>query len=202
MCSLSIPVIYIYVTQETALMVLVPLCILAIVIDFMSRKPNIVQKFMHSLFGDILRPHEKKGGFGLNGASWVLISAIVCVVIFPKLITVTGFTILIISDLSAALIGKKWGKTNFLDKSFEGSTAFVITAMIVVTVWGKIFQLPLSYFLIGYFASIVGAVFEASSTRFKIDDNLAIPVSIGFIMWFGNEIAKVINASYLDKIIF
>jgi len=117
--------------------------------------------------------------FHLNGATYVLLSAVFCVLVFPKLITITAFAVLIISDSTAALIGRRFGKHPFFRKSREGALAFFVSAVIVVLVTPKSAGLPTEY-LIGVLGAVVGSIVESAST---IDDNFSIPVSIGAVMW-------------------
>jgi len=96
-------------------------------------------------------------------------------------IFVTAFTILIISDTTAALIGRKFGKTRFLRKSFVGTLSFFISASIVILITPKVGNFPLEY-LIGFIAAFIGAIVENVSYGIA-DDNLTIPLSIGLTMW-------------------
>jgi dolichol kinase len=59
--------------------------------------------------------------------------------------------------------------------------AFFISASIVVFFTPKVQDLPAEY-IIGIIAAAVGAIVENISFGFA-DDNLAIPISIGFTMW-------------------
>lgn len=180
--SLSIPVVYYFISSETAALILVVLAGLALVLDWTRYLFDKVGKIFYKIFGFLLRKHEldsrKKN---LNGATYVLISALVGVLIFPKLIFVTAFTILIISDSMAALIGRKFGRIKFLSKSLEGTLAFFISACVVILFTPKIGNFPEEY-LIGFMSAFVGAIVENISFKF-MDDNLAIPVSVGFTMW-------------------
>ena len=92
----------------------------------------------------------------------------------------TAFTILIVSDTFAALIGRKFGRKKFMRKSVEGSTAFFIFALFVIAFTPKV-EYSMTEYLIGIIAAIVGTVVEASS--WNIDDNLSIPLSVGVVMW-------------------
>ncbi len=179
--SLSIPIGYIFVDQQTALYILIPLAIIAVVIDVMSKRNNVIHHLLYGYFGKILRPHERKK-FVLNGASWVLISASICVWIFPKIVMITAFSILIISDIAAALIGKRFGSVPFLDKSLAGTSAFIISAIIVCTIIGTFTNAPATYYIASYVSSVIGGIVEASSRRLKVDDNLSIPMSVGLVL--------------------
>jgi dolichol kinase len=181
-CSLSIPVIYYFIPRTDAIIILSILAFLAVVIDLSRYFIPSVAGIFYKTFGFLLRRHEvdnKKKN--LNGATYVLISALICVIIFPKVLFITAFTILIISDSMAALIGRKFGKTKFLAKSLEGTLAFFISAIVVVLFTPKIEGLAAEYF-IGIAAAAIGAIVENISFGFA-DDNLSIPLSIGLFMW-------------------
>lgn len=198
--SLSIPIIYVFINRGLALKIIIPVTMLSIIIDILSKRNIFVKKFFRDNFGGMLREHEIKKSYVLNGASWVLISASICILLFPKVITITAFTILILSDLAAALYGRRFGKTPFLDKSLEGSSAFVVTACIVIIAVGIYFTAPLSFYLVAIPSAIIGAIVEAASKRLKVDDNLSIPLSIGFLMWGGAIIAATLNQPFLQII--
>ncbi|RJP58045.1 MAG: dolichol kinase [Ignavibacteriales bacterium] len=180
--SLSIPVIYYFITRELALTILVPLVIFSIALDLLRYQNPSIGKVFYKLFGFLLREHEKDHEKrNLSGATYVLIAAVLTVLIFPKVITVSAFAILIISDISAALIGRRFGRIKFLSKSLEGTAAFFISACIVIILAPKVDGLQLEY-IIGFIAAFVGAIAENISYGYA-DDNLTIPLSIGFTMW-------------------
>ena len=181
LASLSIPIIYYYVHRETALAFLLPMALVSIGIDVGRYHVPAIKQMVERMFDKILRPHERRAGL-LSGATYVLISALVCVAIFPKLITLTAFSILIVSDSSSAIFGRAFGKHRFLDKSLEGTLAFVVSAWLVILIVPKVGPIPMEYF-IGAFAAIVGGVAEAASVSLHMDDNFSIPVSIGLTMW-------------------
>lgn len=182
LCSLSIPIIYYFISRTSAIWILSGFTLFAVVLDLSRYLHPSIGKVFYKIFGFLLREHEidhtKKN---LNGATYVFISALICVVLFPKVIFLTGFTILIVSDSVAALIGRKFGKHKLLSKSLEGTLAFFISASIVVLFTPKIQGLPTEY-LIGFIAAAVGAIVENISFGFA-DDNLSIPISVGITMW-------------------
>jgi dolichol kinase len=182
LCSLSIPVIYYFIPQSTAIIILSIITGAAIILDVLRHYSPSVGKLFYMIFGFILRKHEvdsKKKN--LNGATYVFISALVSVIIFPKVLFLTAFPILIISDSTAALIGRKFGRHKFLAKSFEGTLAFFISASIVVLLTPKLNGSITEYF-IGIMAAAIGAIVENVSFGLA-DDNLTIPISVGLSMW-------------------
>jgi dolichol kinase len=182
LCSLSIPIIYYFIPKSTAIIILGILTLLAVVLDVSRHFFPVVGKLFNMIFGLILRKHEKdKKKKNLNGATYVFISALLGVIIFPKVLFLTAFPILIISDSTAALIGRKFGKHKFLAKSLEGTLAFFFSASIVVLFTPKLTGSINEYF-IGILAAAIGAIVENISFGYA-DDNLSIPIAVGLSMW-------------------
>ena len=181
LCSLSIPIIYYFISREEALFLLVPMTALFLGVDLLRHYHAPTARIFYETFGALLRKHEQDAAAKrLSGATHVLISASICVLIFPKLITITAFAILIISDSAAALVGRRYGSRKFLRKSLGGSAAFFLSALVVIAATPKISSGPGEY-VIAAVAAAIGTVIEAMSVG--IDDNLSIPISIGTLMW-------------------
>jgi dolichol kinase len=199
LCSLSIPILYIFFSKETMLMLLVPIMIIAVLGDIITKINPIMRTLYLKTFGFMLRKHEiQTNEMLLNGASWVMISAVLTIFFFPKIIAIVALSVLFISDIVAAIIGRKCGKKRFLGlkkKSWIGTISFFISAMVVVSIYGYIFAMPLSYFFVGIVASAIAAVAEAISNEvLRTDDNLAIPISFGIMMWVGDAfVVNVLN---------
>lgn len=184
LCSLSIPIIYAFIDRQTALVLLscvfVPFFAGDVARRFIPQLDGLVRKF----FGGMMRAHElDEKRFLLNGATYVLLSALICVFLFPKIIAITAFTILIVSDISSALVGRKFGKTPFLDKSLQGTTAFWVSAWIAVGVIAVLARASWHYAAVGAVAAFLGGIVEAASIRLRMDDNFSIPLSVGAVMW-------------------
>ena len=179
--SLSIPAIYFFISRTLALEILVPITAAFIVTDTARYYIPPVSRWFYRWFGWLLRKHETNDNQKrLNGASNVLISATLCVLLFPRIIAINAFTILIISDTTSALIGRRYGKHRFLGKSLEGSLAFFISAVLVILIAPKASG-SLSEYAVGITGALVGAVVEALPIR--LDDNLTIPLAVGLFLW-------------------
>lgn len=180
--SLLIPVIYYFITRPTAAVLLGVLAALALIVDVSRHFLPKIGKIFYKLFGFLLRRHEfDEDKKNLNGATYVLISATIGVLVFPKIIFITAFVMLIIGDTMAALVGRKFGRHKFLFKSFEGTFAFFISSCIVVLFTPKVGYFT-EEFIIGFAAAFVGAITENISFKY-IDDNFSIPLCVGFTMW-------------------
>lgn len=179
--SLSIPAIYFFISQQAALSLLVPITAIVILIDTARYYFLPVSRWFYKWFGWLLRRHEtNEQKKRLNGASNVLIAATLCVLLFPKIVAINAFTILIISDTTSALVGRRFGKHRFFAKSLEGSLAFFLSAVMVILIAPKIAYVPWE-FGIGIVSALIGTIVEA--LPWNIDDNLTIPLAVGFSLW-------------------
>ena len=186
LCSLVIPVGYYFLPKSVVLELLLSLAVISILTDIARFYNKGFSSFYYKVFHSILREHEvlpKKKNF--TGATYVVISAVLCIVLFPKIIAITSFSILIISDTASALFGRKFGKHKFkvggMKKSWEGSIAFVLSAIAVIVLTPKI-----SYVVSEYYYATLAAIGGAAAEVFSfdiLDDNFAIPLVIGFMLW-------------------
>ena len=174
--SLVIPIGYHYVSKEKALCILLPVFALYLFFDVL----RLVHRGFRAFFDRIitvhfLRERERKG---LIGSTYFLMGAILTILIFPKEVAIVSLYILIISDTSAALVGRCWGRTPLVrEKTLEGTLAFVVTGMIVVMIGMR------SNLLWGAVAVVGAAIAELAPV--EVDDNLVIPLVAGSIMWIG-----------------
>ena len=181
-CSLSIPIVVYYVSRETALLIFTPLAVIALILEFFRYRSEIVAKVFYFFFGEILRKHEVESKKKLlTGGTYVLVSAALCVFLFPKVLFVMGFSILIISDTLAAFVGKTVGKHKIHGKTFEGSLAFFVSAILVILLTPKITYSGTEY-IIGFVGAFIATIVELFSFGL-LDDNFSIPLFSGGVMW-------------------
>lgn len=199
LASLGIPTIYLQIPHQVGIMVLMAMTAISLLIDILRHYHEPSRRLLMSVFGNLLRDHEvHSGAMRLTGATWVLIAATLTLSIFPTIVGVTAFTILIVSDTFAALVGRRFGVKRFLDKSVVGTLTFMVTAMAVVLTYDMIFQLPFTYLIAGCVGAIVGGVVEAGSVSLHMDDNISIPFSIaGTMMVFEWVYGIVGSASFI-----
>jgi len=172
--SISIPVIYFHISRELALVLLLPLFFGFFLVDFLRLYVKPISRWYYKVFSSMLRAHEldsEKPRF--NGATYVTFSACVVVAFFPKMIAIAAFSILIISDSVAALIGRKFGRHKIAGKSIEGSLAFFVSAILIVL------NTPKLDLVAGIVMSAVATVVELYPIKvldITIDDNLTVPI--------------------------
>ncbi|NTW51838.1 MAG: phosphatidate cytidylyltransferase [Chlorobiaceae bacterium] len=173
--SLLIPLIYWYIGRKQALLIIVPITAGFLFVDVFKNFIPSLSKWYHETFGSMLRHHElNKERLHLNGATWITLSALILIAFFPKTIAVAAFAMVSVSDTMAALVGKKFGRHRFGEKSLEGSLAFFISAFIVVSV------VPGLLLPVGAIMALAGTIAEALTIRIdglKIDDNLTVPIA-------------------------
>lgn len=134
------------------------------------------KKITRRFFGVILREHElTENANSLTGAFYMCLAVFVGLIFFSKPVMMSALLLLLICDTAAALVGRKIGTHPILDKTIEGSTAFFIAAIAILSLssyWG----LSLTPFQIVVIAGGT-TLMELISSKIKIDDNLTIIIA-------------------------
>ena len=176
LASFSIPLGY-YLTpaawQRDWERVLLAAVILSLAIEvFRLNHPRTRNVFRH-FFGELIRNHEE---VSLLGSTYLLISCLLSIHLFPKPVAVLALAFLIVGDTVAAIAGKSIGRTRIFDKTLEGSLAcFAVCFALTLFVP----EIPFHVALIG---AVTATVFEL--LPIPLDDNFRIPLSAGFAMEF------------------
>ena len=180
--GLAVPVIYFFTPRYLAVQILAVLATTSIALDFVRHRHQPTGHVFNGIFGRILRAHEQDPNFKhLNAVSWFFIAATVSAAVFPKYITIVSITMSLFGDAVSAIIGTQFGRRRFRGKSFEGSSAFFVVALVVATLSPKIAYVRGEY-LIGAAAAAVGTIVELISVD-AVDDNFTVPLSIALCMW-------------------
>ena len=180
--SIIFPLLYFYISRNLMLKIIIPVTVLFLIVDIVRNFHKPSADVFYRVFGYVLRPHERSTQKkNLNGATWVLLTATFCVIFFPKYVTVISFAILTFSDTASSLVGRRYGRTKFRGRSLEGGVAFVVVAILVILLTPKI-EYQFGEYLICIIAAIAGAIAEILAGD-KINDNIAIPLSVGSVMW-------------------
>jgi len=182
LASLLIPIAYYFTSTKIALEILIPVTLFSLLLDVSRFYLPFLENFFNKVFGFMMRAHEKdKTKKNLSGATYVFISAVFSIAVFPKPIFLLAFPVLILCDTAAALLGRRFGKHKFLSKSLEGTVSFFIVGCLIVFATPKLSN-SFAEYLIAYLAIAVGAIVENISSGWA-DDNLTIPISVGFVLW-------------------
>ena len=171
--GLALPVIYLFLDKPTMLVIIGILTGLALAVELVKWLSPRFGEFFFQIFASLLRTHERKGA--MTGATYYLISAFLCIFFFAKTLAIVCIFFMILGDLAAALVGKKWGRTKLLGKkSLEGSTACFFVCVVIALV------------KLNPIVAIVGALVATivELIPFPIDDNLTVPLISGAVMHF------------------
>ena len=140
------------------------------------------------IFERMLREKEKAGEkFTLSGGVWMLLAAFLCAVLFSHENSAIAFSIMLLSDTAASLVGHKFGKTKIYgNKSLQGTVAGFVTASIIVIIYGALFNFTPASYVIGLAAAAVAAWTELYTKWLKIDDNLSVTLATGLVLSLRN----------------
>jgi len=157
--------------RKNTFVILVPLTVIALVVEIIRLEHRTFKRIFYNMFGIMLRKHEIHD---FTGATYLMISTILCIAIFPKDIAFLSLCFLAIGDTLAAIIGISFGKRKLFgtSKSLEGSLACFISTFI----FALFFIDP----TIAFFGAMAATLSEFS--RLPIDDNIKIPIASGLIM--------------------
>ena len=148
------------------------------------RQVPYVTPLYKALFGKMAR-ESKPGEFRFSGAPPMYASACLTALCFSPRVASCAFVILILSDTSAALIGRKWGRHRFFNgKSLEGSLSFLLTGWIIAAGFcfaGGLTGTTLAIWLGGVAVSCIAEFFNE---QIHLDDNFTIPLLFGAVAEF------------------
>ena len=170
--GLIVPIIYSFTEQRTIIFIVGILTFIALLIELFKRlSPPFLNLFVR-IFSPVLRPRERKGGF--TGTTYYLIGSFVCVSVFDKTLAIVCICFLVLGDLLAAIIGKRWGRTKLASqKSLEGSLA-CFTVCLSIALLMKLHPI----------IALTGAAVATLIELFPLglDDNVAMPLISGIVM--------------------
>lgn len=121
-----------------------------------------------------MRRHEADH---LMGSTYFMIAALISVLLFDKLIAISALSFLVLGDAIAAIIGKKYGRIHYWEKSVEGSIACFVMCCCVGTAIMGIQPVALLIVLSGSLAATIAEALPA-----PMDDNMRVPIVSGLVM--------------------
>ncbi|MEO8514852.1 MAG: dolichol kinase [Ignavibacteria bacterium] len=180
--SAAIPIGYLYIPKDIVLLILGVLLVMMAVFELLKYKSNLMHSVYVKYFKHMLREHEyDRSKFRLNGASWVILASIFCIILFPKLIAVTGLLMLSFADSTSALLGRIFGKKQYApNRSYVGTIAFFVIGIIIILLSPK-YSGGVKEYVIGFIAVAVTTIADAVSL--PVDDNFTIPVVCCGVMY-------------------
>lgn len=150
---------------KIALLLLIFVLILFITLDYI----RIELKKKIPLINGLWRKEEESR---VGGQVFFLISAIICLAVFDFKIAAVAILMTTFGDFTAAIIGKRFGKTIiYKKKALEGVIAQLIVDIIIA-------YLILNNWYVILVMVITATIVETVTS--KLDDNLLIPLFSGF----------------------
>lgn len=185
---LSIFILFIYFiaadifNRNIALLILVLILIIFLELEYLRIEITREVPFLNKIWKYVRRKKEK----GKLGADiYFLVGSILVLSIFDLRIAIAAILMTTFGDMSAALIGKRFGKhylKSLKDRAWEGIFAEFFVDIVIgffVFFWGSFgliydFKIWLIILVMAVTATFVETVI------YKMDDNLLIPVFAGF----------------------
>lgn len=113
----------------------------------------------------------------LTGSTYVILGAILTIALCPRWAAIAGLLVLAVADTAGALVGLRFGRTRFLDKTHAGSVAFFLAAY--VTMLAVYPDHRGATFAVALVVTLVEALPAYRWGRVELNDNVTIPLVAG-----------------------
>ena len=146
------------------LLVLTPITVMALLVEGLRMLNAHFNRYVMMRFSLLIRQTEQSR---FTGATFVCLSFLLVVWLFPRNIAVAAMFFLTIGDTAAEIAGKNWGRTRYFGRSLEGMAGFFLLA------------LPIAWLIFGdWRVAVPGAAAAAliEFLSFRVDDNLTVPL--------------------------
>jgi dolichol kinase len=133
--ALLLPLTVLWLGRTISLWILIPFTSVMIMADIGRDRWAWLNSFIKEVFGPMMRTHELPlpgSGIVINGATWTFISVTILTVFFPLHVVLISFSMAMIGDAAAAIIGRRYGTHSWgrAGATIEGSTAYFVAAVI------------------------------------------------------------------------
>ncbi len=151
---------------------LVALALAVLVLDLARLGDPRFGTFFRQMLGPYLRQHEDRE---LLGSTYLALACLLSAFLFPKPVAVAVMGYLILGDGLAGLVGRSWGHLSLaFGKTVEGTLAGFAANLLV----GVMIFRELGPALLG-----AGVASLAELLPLPLDDNFAIPIVSGTVLW-------------------
>jgi dolichol kinase len=168
---LSIPIGALTLDRALVMFILFGLTCLFLTADVLRLYIPPLGRIFWRVFGPLLRQKER---YVLVGSTYYLIGASLAFIFYQQTVAVTAVFFLILGDMAAAIVGRRWGVPRLKGKSFEGSLACLATCLLVVF---AVPDLPVRPALLGALTATLVELLPLG-----VNDNLSIPLISGGVM--------------------
>lgn len=171
----SIPIIGMLSNSKTMVVFLSIASVLIITLECLRFRYDTLNVSFVCVVAPILKRKEIKT---VTGATYMLISSLVCFLLFDKEIAIAALLFLSVGDPFAAWFGRKTAVLRLGDKSLFGTVAmFLASVSISAILWISPINASLGLLVLG---SATAAITEV--LPLGLDDNLTIPIVSGSVM--------------------
>jgi len=170
MVMIVVPLWIYFAPERWRLLGLIIATSLTVGLDILRLSDRRLKHFFLMLFRALIRRHEAEEPLGLT---YFMFAALICELAFDTDIAVAALAFLVIGDMAAAVVGKRFGRIRFGDKSLEGSLACFLACVVVA-------QPLIGSWWVILAGSAAAAVAEA--VPLPLDDNIRVPVFSGLVM--------------------
>jgi len=139
-------------------------------VDLLRLRSESLNKLFFALFRLFASPRE---GSGIASSTWFTAGAGLAIAILPRPYAAGGILVLALADPIANWFGRLYGRQRFGSGTLFGSTLFWVVSFGIL--------LPLGGVIPALTAASTTTLLEAA--RWKVDDNLVIPISAGGVLW-------------------
>jgi len=82
-------------------------------------------------FQILVSPRESQN---IASSTWYILGALIAIVLFPISAALSGILVLAWADPTANYLGRRWGRRAFLGGTLEGTIAFLVVAVLILSV--------------------------------------------------------------------
>ncbi len=181
--SLWIPAAIYFMPKFVLVPILMIILIGNVILEYGNfRRYPWARKSFGVLFFKTLRNKEtSREHFQFTGSIYVLVSSLLCLCLFDKVIASISLTVMLISDSAAALVGRSVGRIKFhKSKTLEGTLAFFVSALIINLLFAQVYPFTWGSVI----ACTVATLAEVYEDKIEIDDNLSVPIFMSAVLTF------------------
>ncbi len=167
--------LYYILGKDWALQFYATLFIFVLILDLTRLKVPAVNRFIFTRFGSFIRPSEEHK---LTGTAPYILGIGLSLFFYSPPVATAAICFLAFGDVAATAVGERYGRTKIGDKSLEGTTAFIVAALLsglLLTAIGV--KLMTAVMVLGALAAA-----GVELLPLPVNDNLVIPLVAGGIM--------------------
>ncbi len=175
--------LYYVLGRERALLLYGVLFVIVLTLDIIRLKVPSVNRFIYSRFGSFIRQNEANK---LTGTAPYVLGIGLSLFLYSPEAATAAVCFLAFGDVSATMIGERYGRTKIGGKSLEGTFAFIVAAA------ASGFLLSLMGMHLVTWVMVLGVLTAAGVEllTLPVNDNLLIPIVSGGIMELALRLAR------------